>query len=391
MSKPDSLALASRITLALAIALAACAPDSAPSTSAARESPAAPVAPKPDAPRQSSAESATPSPPGETVSNEPGGSVDDETPEPEAAQNDSDSDSAADSADASSDSTRAPPKPAPAAGGTLVVDLLAALPVESERRSGYDRDLFAGWIDADGNGCDTREEVLIAESQIPATTGSGCRVVTGQWYSYFDAVWVTNSSDLDIDHLVPLAEAWDSGAHAWDSATRRRFSNDLGDSRALIAVTASSNRSKSDRDPAEWLPPDRSYHCAYVADWVVIKHRWQLSVDTEEKAAIQRVVSGCGTLTAAASSQQTPAFAPAPAPAPTPSPSPAPAPDASTCVNINTASVDELQAIIHIGPARAEAMIGLRPFSSVNAMERISGIGPARLADIKSQGLACVN
>lgn len=327
-------------------------------------------------------------------SSEPDDAPGDVSREPAVTENDSTANSTIGSDDITGDSKRAPAGPSSVKGDTLVADLLAELPVRAEQRSGYDRDLFAGWIDADGDGCDTREEVLIAESRISATTGSGCRVITGQWYSYFDAVWVTNSSELDIDHLVPLAEAWDSGAHSWDSASRRQFSNDLDDSRALIAVTASSNRSKSDRDPADWLPPDRSYHCAYVADWVVIKHRWQLSVDTAERAAIHRVIGGCGTLTTAASSQQAPALAPAPTPTPAQNPltsaTPTPAPEASTCVNINTASVDELQAIIHIGPARAESMIGLRPFPSVNAMERISGIGPARLNDIRSQGLACV-
>ncbi|HEX7474251.1 MAG TPA: HNH endonuclease family protein, partial [Candidatus Limnocylindrales bacterium] len=95
-----------------------------------------------------------------------------------------------------------------------------------------------------------------------------------------------DSSKLDIDHVVPLAEAWDSGAYRWDAARRRAFANDLGVSWSLIAVSAASNRSKGDKDPAEWLPPLASYRCQYLAVWVAIKTRWNLAVDAAEKSAI---------------------------------------------------------------------------------------------------------
>ena len=175
----------------------------------------------------------------------------------------------------------------------LALELLATLAIGVEQRSGYDRDLFDHWSDLDDNGCDTRQDVLAAESLIPVTTTDGCRVATGSWFSHFDGVTVTDPSSLDIDHLVPLAEAWDSGAWSWDAATRERFANDVDDPRSLIAVTASTNRSKSDRDPADWLPPLTSYRCTYLSNWVAVKARWSLSIDQAEYETLAAVLSTC--------------------------------------------------------------------------------------------------
>ncbi|MDG2027647.1 MAG: S-layer homology domain-containing protein [Acidimicrobiales bacterium] len=179
------------------------------------------------------------------------------------------------------------------AAASSALGLLDRLDVATENWTGYDRDLFDHWSDLDNDSCDTRQEVLTAESLIQVTTTNGCRVSTGQWLSTFDNVIVTDPSALDIDHLVPLAEAWDSGASGWDHDTRERFANDQDDARALIAVSASSNRSKSDRDPAEWLPPHQSYRCTYASDWVVVKTRWSLSIDTSEKAALTSILADC--------------------------------------------------------------------------------------------------
>jgi len=178
-----------------------------------------------------------------------------------------------------------------AAGGLEA--LVSRLRVEPEVQAGYDRDLFRHWIDADGDGCDTRREVLIAESTTPVSVGSGCSLAGGTWYSAFDGVTTTDASSFDIDHFVPLKEAWDSGAHAWDSGTRQRFANDLEFAGSLIAVSASSNRSKGAGDPAEWLPPNRSYRCVYLVAWVEVKLRWNLSADPGEIAAIRSAGSGC--------------------------------------------------------------------------------------------------
>lgn len=172
---------------------------------------------------------------------------------------------------------------------------ISSLPVAAENRSGYDRSLFNHWIDADGDGCSTRNEVLISEADDPVSVGSSCSLSGGRWYSYYDAVSQTSASDLDIDHMVPLAEAWDSGASSWSSATRQAYANDLGDSRSLVAVTGSVNRAKGDQDVAEWMPAkDR---CRYLREFVAVKLRWRLTVDSAEKSAMNSIAGGCTTTT----------------------------------------------------------------------------------------------
>lgn len=183
--------------------------------------------------------------------------------------------------------------PAVPADAATTRDLLNALTVSSElSRTGYDRSLFPHWIDGDGDGCDTREEVLIQESRVTASTGAGCSVTSGSWYSYYDGVYVSDPGSLDIDHMVPLAEAWDSGAKTWTTDRRRSFANDLGSARSLVAVTASSNRAKGDQDPAEWKPRT-SVYCRYATDWINVKHRWSLTVNSTEKSALSSMLNSC--------------------------------------------------------------------------------------------------
>ena len=174
-----------------------------------------------------------------------------------------------------------------------LAELLVQLSLAPEQGEGYDRDLFRHWIDSDGDGCNTRREVLIEEAVIRPQLSGDCDLSGGEWYSIYDDVTTNDPSDFDIDHLIPLKEAWDSGAHSWSSSQRRAFANDLANSQALIAVTASSNRSKSDRDPADWLPPNQSYHCQYIIDWMTVKIFWNLSVDEREFQALRRVASNC--------------------------------------------------------------------------------------------------
>jgi hypothetical protein len=162
------------------------------------------------------------------------------------------------------------------------------LPVAAERRRGYDRDKFRHWIDANNDCQDTRDEVLDAES---VTEVSGCDITTGEWKSYYDGEVWTDSSDVDIDHLVPLAEAWDSGARRWTAGTRTRYANDLRDPRPLVAVTDNVNQSKSDQDPAEWMP--NLGKCRYVREWVAVKIRWRLTVNRPEKQELRDRAENC--------------------------------------------------------------------------------------------------
>jgi hypothetical protein len=181
---------------------------------------------------------------------------------------------------------------APAASAAVVelrlYRAVESLPVAAESRTGYDRSKFRLWVDADDDCRDTRDEVLAAESLVRV---SGCDIRAGKWRSYYDGVVTRSSSAFDIDHLVPLAEAWDSGARRWTAATRQAYANDLGDRRSLVAVTASSNRSKGDRDPAEWMP--RLGRCAYVRQWVAVKIRWSLKVNPSEKRALRSRAARC--------------------------------------------------------------------------------------------------
>ncbi|MEV7267791.1 HNH endonuclease family protein [Micromonospora aurantiaca] len=174
---------------------------------------------------------------------------------------------------------------------------VANLPVATEVRTGYDRSLFPLWIDADGDGCNTRYEVLIAEATTKPTIGSGCSLSGGRWYSYYDNAYWTLTSDLDIDHMVPLAEAWDSGARNWTTSRRQSYANDLGDSRPLVAVTDNVNQAKGDQDPATWMPPYSSARCRYINEWVATKIRWRLTVDTAEKNSLTSWANSCPNVT----------------------------------------------------------------------------------------------
>jgi hypothetical protein len=192
--------------------------------------------------------------------------------------------------------------PKGSAGTNTALALLLTITVQNERPQGYSRSLFKHWVDADGDSCDTREEVLIAESTSRAQVDAyGCKVIEGDWLSPYDNVAHTNPSALDIDHMIPLKEAWDSGAWAWSAMKRQLFANDLTDARSLIAVTAGQNRSKSDRDPSNWLPPQTQYRCTYLAEWVAIKSHWKLSMDQSEFGRIKNVLTAsCGSTTVAA-------------------------------------------------------------------------------------------
>ncbi|MFB7289963.1 HNH endonuclease family protein [Actinacidiphila glaucinigra] len=167
---------------------------------------------------------------------------------------------------------------------------LASLKVATENRTGYNRDLFPHWITISG-ACNTRETVLKRDGS-GVVTDSACAATSGSWYSVYDGATWTAASDLDIDHLVPLAEAWDSGASAWTTAKRQSFANDLTRPQ-LIAVTDNVNQAKGDQDPATWMPSRTAYACTYVRAWVQVKYYYGLSVDSAEKSKLSSVLSGC--------------------------------------------------------------------------------------------------
>ena len=154
----------------------------------------------------------------------------------------------------------------------------------------YRRDDWPTWEDTDGDGCDARNEALIAQATTPAVTGPGCKVISGAWRSPYDGIETDKASDFDIDHLVPLENAFQSGGWQWDAARRRLFANDQAE---LVVVSAHSNRSKGSKSPADWRPPLESYWCSYATKWVAIKAQWKLSVTTRERDALGQMLDRC--------------------------------------------------------------------------------------------------
>ncbi|MDH6570693.1 hypothetical protein M2164_006011 [Streptomyces sp. SAI-208] len=167
---------------------------------------------------------------------------------------------------------------------------LASLTVATENRTGYSRDLFPTWITISGT-CNTREYILKRDGS-NVVTDSACAATSGSWYSPYDGATWTAASDVDIDHLVPLAEAWDSGASAWTTSRRQSFANDVTRPQ-LLAVTDNVNQSKGDQDPATWMPSLSSYRCTYVRAWVQVKYYYGLSVDSAEKSALTGYLANC--------------------------------------------------------------------------------------------------
>ncbi len=155
--------------------------------------------------------------------------------------------------------------------------------------SGYSRAKFPHWRDT-GSNCDIRDSVLKRDGT--KVKVSGCNVVAGTWISVYDGDRITDPAKVDIDHVIPLANAWRSGAASWTTAQREDFANDL-DHPQLVAVSASSNRSKGDQDPSTWKPEQTGSWCQYAQDWIVVKSQWKLTVTTKEKSALKQMLEKC--------------------------------------------------------------------------------------------------
>lgn len=176
-------------------------------------------------------------------------------------------------------------------------------------KTGYSRQQFGqAWFDADRNGCDTRNDML-RRDLVDREMKNWCKVLAGTRrpdpYTGATIRYVTGgASEIDVDHVVALGDAWQKGAAAWKPEKRLAFANDPLN---LLAVASGSNRSKGDGDVATWLPPSRGFRCAYVARVVAIKLKYQVWVTAAERDAVVRVLSSCASATAL----------PEPGPAPT--------------------------------------------------------------------------
>ncbi len=167
---------------------------------------------------------------------------------------------------------------------------------------GYSRDEFPHWSDAqeygwrlpagtpDPGSCDVREAALIRDGR-DQVVGSGCSVGSGRWFDPYTGNTYLQPAEIDTDHIVPLANAWRSGAASWGPAKKERFANVPPD---VLAVEDNANQTKGDKGPEAWKPPREAYHCVYSRKWINIKHQWNLSVTREEKSALKQMLSTCG-------------------------------------------------------------------------------------------------
>jgi hypothetical protein len=182
---------------------------------------------------------------------------------------------------------------------------LDALEVGPRAPSGprYDRDAFGtAWADTDGNGCNQRDDVLLRDAEpgsVTVTEQGACDhdVLAGTWVDPYTGRTLTfddlkdprQSQAIQIDHVVPLAEAWRSGASSWPDRRRRSFANDLT---VLLAADGPTNATKGDGDPAAWRPR-QAYQCEYAVRWVAVKADWELTVDRGEARALREMLAAC--------------------------------------------------------------------------------------------------
>jgi hypothetical protein len=200
-------------------------------------------------------------------------------------------------ADAVSEAAQQAQAGAPA-GGRTGADVLAGLTVKGRApKTGYDRDQFGPqWADVDRNGCDTRNDVLardLTDETFEPGTGD-CVVLSGTLADPYTGQLIAfvkgDGASVDIDHVVALSDAWQTGAFRWDEARRTALANDPLN---LLAVDYSANRQKGDGDAATWLPADKAHRCAYVARQVAVKAAYGLWVTQAEHDAIAGVLGTC--------------------------------------------------------------------------------------------------
>nr|WP_042194448.1 HNH endonuclease family protein [Kibdelosporangium sp. MJ126-NF4]CEL21324.1 putative secreted protein [Kibdelosporangium sp. MJ126-NF4]CTQ96109.1 putative secreted protein [Kibdelosporangium sp. MJ126-NF4] len=176
---------------------------------------------------------------------------------------------------------------------------LAALVVQTPGSlTGYERSCDTGetcvfgrpWLDVDGDGCDQRSQVLARDLTNVVRKDGRCSVTSGSLLDPYTGETITSVSRIQIDHVVPLAEMWRSGAATWDATRRATAANDL---RNLLAVQGKTNQSKGDRTPDEWMPPNAGYACSYARIYVGIKAEYVLTTTTTERSALERALATC--------------------------------------------------------------------------------------------------
>ena len=199
----------------------------------------------------------------------------------------------------------------PTATGMVLPVSVASVPADLPE---YDRSTWRHWTDEDGDCQNARQEVLIAESSVAVTFQSEdqCRVATGLWEGPYTGMTVDDPGDLDVDHMVPLGNAHQSGGWNWSPERKREYANYLGYNNHLIATTSGANRSKGSKGPDRWRPPLQDYWCVYAVDWVSIKNEWGLTVTENEYVALSEMLATCETTILLQPTQGTPPAPPTP-------------------------------------------------------------------------------
>jgi hypothetical protein len=189
----------------------------------------------------------------------------------------------------------APGTPPTASRARAMLQNIDVAPVGS--MAGYSREEFPhwaadgtefGWDEPDGS-CDVRDDALLRDGK-GVEVDEDCSITAGEWVDPYTGTTLTDSEDVDIDHIVPLANAWRSGANGWDETRREAYANDPG---VLLSVDDAENQTKGDKGPEAWLPPNTDYRCEYARRWIWIKHKWNLTVNTQERATLQKMLREC--------------------------------------------------------------------------------------------------
>jgi len=187
----------------------------------------------------------------------------------------------------------APVPPCPSEARGTLRDLDVA-PVGS--MAGYSREDFPHWA-ADGTQfgwdepdscCDVRDDALVRDGR-GVEIDQECSIIARKWLAPYSGTTLEDPKDVDIDHVVPLANAWRSGANGWEESRREAYANDPG---VLLSVDDAANQTKGDKGPEAWLPPNADYRCEYARRWISIKHQRNLTVNAREGAKLQQMLQG---------------------------------------------------------------------------------------------------
>jgi hypothetical protein len=198
---------------------------------------------------------------------------------------------------ATAPATTSPPPPStPVVSAPATTELATLIVDDRPPPPGYKRELFGpAWADVDHNGCDQRQDTIMRDTGATRTVRNGACYADMSGHLYVDPytdIMLTAASQIQIDHVVSLGDAWRSGAAAWTPERRRAYANDLD---VLWAVQAKANEQKSDKTPDQWLPPSPEHRCEFGRKYVAIKIKYHLTVTSKARMALADIETTCGS------------------------------------------------------------------------------------------------